>query len=133
MKEIFVDTSALLPILNQDDHDYEASLRLWSQLADERTQLVTSNYVLVETLALIQNRLGMTAVQDFVDRFRPLLQVIWIDDTLHEAAMLLFLTANRRRLSLVDCASFAICRQRQIEQVFAFDQHFVEHGFTCLQ
>lgn len=133
MKEIFVDTSALLSILNQDDQDYEASLRIWLRLAEEHAQLVTSNYVLVETLALIQNRLGMTAIQDFVDRFQPLLRVIWIDDALHEAAMLLLLTANQRRLSLVDCASFAICRQRQIEQVFAFDQHFVEHGFTCLQ
>jgi uncharacterized protein len=132
MMEIFVDTSALLPILNQDDQDYEASLRIWSRLAQERALLVTSNYVLVETLALIQNRLGMTAVQDFMARFRPLLQVVWVDESLHEAAMLLFLQANRRRLSLVDCVSFAVCRQRQIEQVFAFDHHFVEHGFTCL-
>ncbi len=133
MKEIFIDTSALLSILNQDDQDYEASLRIWSSLADESARLVTSNYVLVETLASIQNRLGMMTVQDFVERFQPLLQVIWIDDALHEAAMLLFLTANQRRLSLVDCASFAICRHRQIEQVFAFDQYFVEYGFTCLQ
>ncbi len=62
--------------MNQDDQNYEASLRIWSRLAQERALLVTSNYVLVETLALIQNRLGMTAVQDFVARFRPLLQVV---------------------------------------------------------
>ena len=43
MKEIFIDTSALLSILNQDDQDYEASLRIWSSLADESARLVTSN------------------------------------------------------------------------------------------
>ncbi len=42
------------------------------------------------------------------------------------------LAANRRQLSLVDCVSFVVCRQRQLEQVFAFDTHFSEQGFFCL-
>jgi predicted nucleic acid-binding protein len=42
------------------------------------------------------------------------------------------LAANRRQRSLVECVGFAVCRQSQIEQVFAFDEHFFEQGFSPL-
>lgn len=130
---IFIDTSALLPILNQDDVDFPEAERIWERLAAEQTELVTSNYVLVESLALIQNRLGMDAVRDFQESFVPLFQVVWVTEALHQMGVAALLAANRRQLSLVDCVSFAVCRQRQIEQVFAFDEHFFEQGFSPLR
>lgn len=129
---IFVDTSALLSILNRDDDDFLQAQRIWERLAAERAELFTSNYVLVEALALIQNRLGMEAVRDFQESFVPLLQVVWVTVELHQIGVASLLAANRRRLSLVDCVSFAVCRQRQVEQVFAFDAHFSEQGFSRL-
>ena len=129
---IFVDTSALLPILNQDDADFPEAQRIWERLAKEQAELVTSSYVLVESLALIQNRLGMGAVRDFQESFVPLFQVVWVTEALHQMGVAALLAANRRQLTLVDCVSFAVCRQRQIEQVFAFDEHFFEQGFSPL-
>ena len=57
--------SSLLPILNRADVDYPRALPIWQHLAGERADLVTSSYVLVESMALIQNRLGMAAARDF--------------------------------------------------------------------
>ena len=37
-----------------------------------------------------------------------------------------------RQLSLVDCTSFVVMRQIGIDDVFAFDRHFAEQGFTVL-
>jgi predicted nucleic acid-binding protein len=62
----------------------------------------------------------------------PLLHIIWIDEALHQVGVAALITANRRRLSLVDCLSFETARRLNIDTVFAFDQHFVEQGFTCL-
>lgn len=129
---VFVDTSALLAVLNADDADYRQARRLWARLAEERAALVTTNYVLVETLALLQSRLGMTAVRDFQNAFVPLFQVIWVSEAQHQMGVSALLAANRRQLSLVDCVSFVVCRQFQIEDVLAFDQHFEEQGFHCL-
>lgn len=42
------------------------------------------------------------------------------------------LAANRRNLSLVDCVSFEVMRDLGVKDVFAFDPHFREHGFTCI-
>lgn len=129
---VFVDTSAILPILNQDDVDYPQAQQIWERLADEQADLITSNYVLVEATALIQNRLGMAAVRDFKEAFEPLFQVVWVTNELHQMAMAALMAANRRRLSLVDCVSFIVCHQGQIERVFAFDTHFSEQGFSLL-
>jgi len=42
------------------------------------------------------------------------------------------LTAAARDLSLVDCVSFAIMRERNLDTAFAFDRHFTQQGFTCI-
>jgi predicted nucleic acid-binding protein len=129
---VFVDTSAILPILNQDDVDFLKAQQIWEHLADEQADLITSNYVLVEATALIQNRLGMAAVRDFQEAFEPLFRVVWVTQELHQMGMAALMAANRRRLSLVDCVSFFICHQEQVEHVFAFDAHFSEQGFSLL-
>jgi hypothetical protein len=43
------------------------------------------------------------------------------------------LAANRRQLSLVDCASFAAMRQSGFKNAFVFDRHFLEQGSTLLK
>jgi predicted nucleic acid-binding protein len=39
------------------------------------------------------------------------------------------LAARRRKLSLVDCASFTVMRQAGARLAFAFDRHFTEEAF----
>jgi predicted nucleic acid-binding protein len=129
---VFVDTSAFLALLNRDDALFAPARRVWARLAAERAQLVTSSYVLVESAALIQNRLGLQALRDFHGDITPLLQTVWVTEELHDQAMTALLSANQRRLSLVDCVSFAVCRRQQVAHVFAFDQHFQAQGFDCL-
>ena len=44
--------------------------------------------------------------------------------------MTALLAAQRRKLSLVDCVSFAVMRLRGSQVAFAFDQHFAEERFA---
>lgn len=127
---VFVDTSAFLPILNSNDFNHSAASQTWLWLKEERSRLFSTNYILLESFALIQNRLGMAAVEDFQESIVPLLEVEWIDETLHEAGVAALLTADRRRLSLVDCISFIVMRRLNLNVAFAFDRHFEEQGFT---
>ncbi|NJN81851.1 MAG: VapC toxin family PIN domain ribonuclease, partial [Caldilineaceae bacterium] len=71
-------------------------------------------------------------VQDLYENIAPILDVQWVDESLHQAGVSALLTANRRQLSLVDCVSFEACRRLGIRNVFAFDQHFSEQGFHLL-
>lgn len=129
---IFVDTSAFYSLFDRNDTNHAAASHIWRQLLAENASLVTTNYVIVETTALVQHRLGMVAAQDFHDAVVPLFVVEWVNEQIHRAGVAALLTAHRRQFSLVDCVSFEVCRRLAVQQVFAFDNHFVEQGFTLL-
>lgn len=129
---VFVDTSAFFALIVTSDEKHDLALSHWKQLLAENPQIVTTNYVIVESIALIQNRSGLANVSAFLDNFLPLLEIIWIGQHLHADAVNSVLTANRRHLSLVDCSSFATMRRLRIESVFTFDEHFKEQGFTVV-
>jgi uncharacterized protein len=125
----FLDTSAILALFDADDPRHPAVDSAWKELILSDEPLVSSNYILVETLALVQRRLGMAAVQAVHRDIIPLLEIEWLDEEIHEKAMAAFLQASRRRLSFVDCSSFEVMRKRGIARAFAVDGHFQEHGF----
>jgi predicted nucleic acid-binding protein len=130
---VFVDTSAFLALLDVHEQNHANAQRIWLQLVEQRTQMFCTNYVVSETVALVQNRLGMNQLRAFHENVFPFLNVIWVDETLHDAGMTAVLTANRRQLSLVDCVSFAVMHQSILDSVFAFDNHFTEQGFNVLE
>jgi predicted nucleic acid-binding protein len=129
---IFVDTSAFYSLLDRDEINHSVARAIWQRLLDSDDVLIATNYILVETTTLVQNRLGMTAIQDLHDHIFPLCTIEWVGDALHGAGVAALLTANRRQLTLVDCTSFEVCRRLSIQHVFSFDLHFTEQGFVLL-
>lgn len=127
---VFVDTSAFLALLNKEELHNQTAWEIWQQLSTKKAEVTTTNYVVVESTALIQNRLGLEAVRDFQKLFVPLIRVTWVDEALHNMGLSFMLAVNRRQLSLVDCVSFAAMRELSITHYFAFDEHFYEQGFT---
>ena len=128
----YVDTSAFLAILDADDKNHIRAKAQWTKLILAQATLVCSDYVLVETLALIQHRLGLAAVRVFHEDIFPLLTIEWVDESTYRAGITAVLTAARRKLSLVDCISFEVMRRLGLQSAFAFDKHFEEQGFTCV-
>ena len=58
----FVDTSALYAVFDSRDAGHIVSAGAWEELSSSDVPLFASSYVLVETTALLQNRLGVRAV-----------------------------------------------------------------------
>lgn len=129
---VFVDTSALLAVLDAGDRGHAAAARAWSDLVAGEHELVTSSYVLVETFALVQSRLGVEASRALDQELLPAVGTLWLEEGVHRAAVSALLTAGRRRLSLVDCASFETMRRHGITTALTLDRHFAEQGFEVL-
>jgi predicted nucleic acid-binding protein len=129
---IFVDTSALYSLLDADDGNHKASAATWRELMKSNRNIVTTNYVLLETFALIQNRLGLGAARRFQEDVVPVLSVEFVTPEMHRLGMAALLAASKRSLSLVDCVSFETMRDLGIRSVFAFDAHFQEYGFMSI-
>jgi len=129
---IFVDTSALIALLDASEARHAACAREWKRLLASDAALVTSSYVIVETCAVAQRRLGMAAVRSLTTDFMPLLAIDWVDETVHGAGHAALLTANRKELSLVDCVSFEIMRRRDVATALALDSDFASQGFSVV-
>jgi predicted nucleic acid-binding protein len=91
--------------------------------------MVTTNYVVVETCALLQSRIGIAPVRDFEEKILPLLHVHFVDASLHGAAMHRLFRTDRRRLSLVDAVSFEVMDSEGITDVLGLDSDFEVAGF----
>lgn len=129
---VFVDTSAFLAVLNRNDLWAVRAARAWKELVNAEVEMATTSYVVVETCAILQRRIGIDAVRVFVDQILPVVEVDYVDAGLHRAALSTLLTAGIRELSLVDCCSFESMRRHGLRTAFAYDPHFVQQGFELL-
>ena len=133
---VFVDTSALYAALDGTDTNGATAAPVWTRLLDGveagTVELVTHSSVVVESVALVQRRLGMAATRVLLDAFVRSMTVVWVDAGLHARATTALLAANRRDVSLVDWTSFEVMRERTMDVAFAFDDDFAEQGFTLL-
>ena len=129
---IFIDTVAFLAILNAADRFHTPAKKCWNEILSSDSTLFSSNYIILETTALLQHRFGLEAVRLFEGDIIPVVEFVWIDETIHKQGMSALLVASRRNLSLVDCTSFEVMRQIGLETVFTFDLHFHEQGFKVI-
>ena len=133
---VFVDTSALYAALDASDTNGATAAHVWDRLlrgVEAGTiELVTHSSVVVESVALVQRRLGMAATRILLDEFVRSMTVVWVEAELHARATTALLAANRRDVTLVDWTSFEVMRERAMDVAFAFDDDFAKQGFTLL-
>ena len=129
---VFVDTSAIVAFSDSVDPVHLAAQATWRELRERATPLVSTNYVVLETTAVLQRRFGMDAAARFCELMVPVLDVRYVGPATHDLGVASWLAASRRQLSLVDMVSFAVMRREGIHQVFTIDPHFRERGFECL-
>lgn len=128
---VFVDTSAIYALLDSADENHPAAKDVFGSLVRDEP-LLTHNYVVVESAALVQSRLGAEAVRRHFDDLLAPIELIWIDEHTHRAAMSALIASESGSVSLVDWASFEVMRQRIVERAFAFDDDFAAQGFELI-
>jgi predicted nucleic acid-binding protein len=129
---IFVDTSAFLAIVKIDDVNYQPAKQQWITLLDTNEMLYTNNYIVLESISIIQKRSGLKVVRKLQNNILDLLHIDWVNESQHSDALEAVFETNRRKLSLVDCAAFQTMHHLGIETVFTFDKHFIEEGFKVV-
>lgn len=129
----FVDTSAFFAVLSADEADNERATRWLERIAGtEDERFLTHNYVVIESIALIQRRLGRDLVRTFIDHLLPVCGIRYVDPDLHERATVAYLSSLSRRSSFVDRTSFELMRTEGIRRAFTFDGDFADAGFETV-
>jgi predicted nucleic acid-binding protein len=128
---MLLDTSGLLCYLDQNDANYDAAGTLL-EAADRR---ITHNYVLAEFVALATaRRLARPGALRFTADLltSPHIEVIWVDQERHNAALSLLREQLDKTYSLCDAVSFLLMRERGLIEALTTDHHFEQAGFQRL-
>ena len=130
---IFIDTCAFLALINHDDEFYPVASDLFTKAAESDEEFFTSNYVILETIFLLQREIGLASVNDFKKFILPAINIIWVDEKIHDNCLNNLIAAEKRKISLTDYSSFYILDNFKIDSVFTFDKHFKEKDYKILE
>ncbi|MBI5213315.1 MAG: PIN domain-containing protein [Nitrospirae bacterium] len=130
----FIDTGAWIAVADRNGQYSQEAGRLYRGLILERQQLVTSDFVLVETYNLLLKTIGNKATISFENKLKmiPFLKVAPI--TMHdwERAWKILEKYSDKDFSFTDCTSFALMERLKIRNAFSFDSHFSQFGFLLI-
>jgi len=129
---VFADTSGLFALLVRNDNCHADARDAFTGMVERGVVFCTTNYVLLETSALLQSRVGLKAARRFQHEFVPLLEIAWVDAPLHAKAFRRLELRDRRNLSLVDCVSFVWMEETGVRHAFAYDRHFSAENVSLL-
>ena len=132
MKQVFVDTSGAYALLDGTDAYHAQAKAAFLRAEHEHWLLLTTNYVVHESWALIQARLGWEATNAWRDKLVSRCEIVWVDERLHALGEARCRQARERRLSLTDCVSIEVMQQRGLDHFIGADEHFERAGFLSL-
>lgn len=127
--KIFIDTSALYALGSLSDEYHSKAKAILKELLKKDREFITSNYILLETISLLQRRQGLGVANRFIEKVSGNVSVLWIDETLHKNAWDYWKKCWQGDLSLVDCSSFVLMHNEGIKEAFTFDKQFKRAGF----
>jgi uncharacterized protein len=128
---MFLDTSGILSLFDDDDGYYKQSVKLF----EGARRFLTHNYVLAEFVALANVR-GMPRAKsleyilDLTEH--PLIDVLWVDESFHQAAMRFLRRRADKDYSLCDAVSFLQTEQERVAEALTTDHHFEQEGLIRL-
>jgi predicted nucleic acid-binding protein len=130
---VFIDTSGWANLLIKTESDHQQAVEWFNQAREQKYLMVTSNYIILELVALLNSPLKVLRPQIFqyIDAIQsaPYLQMVRVDQQIENAAWELLKKRLDKNWSLVDATSFIIMQQLGITKAFTSDHHFDQAGF----
>lgn len=128
---MLLDTSGPMCFVDRRDHRHGDAVTLFNAA----TVRVTHGYVLAEFVALGESRrIDRSTCLRFVDTIRrnSHVDVVFVDEALHDAGMRLLNQRPDKSWSLCDAVSFVLMDRLGLTDALTTDHHFDQSGFTRL-
>ena len=128
---MILDTSGLLCL-----HFSTEPLHIQACIAYQKATIrLTHNYIIAEYVALTNaRRFPRASVLEFVVDLldNPDIETVWVDESIHRAAVEFLTLRQDKTYSLCDAVSFILMRQRSVSEALTTDRHFEQEGFVRL-
>lgn len=128
VNRVFVDTSALLALLDADDPRQAEVVAAFAARRDDA--LVTHGYIVAESLAVVRRRFGVEGTVTLLDDVLPPIAVLQIDPDLHDVAQRAYRSSLPSGTSFVDQVSLQVISREGISVALALDPDLSTPGVT---
>ena len=132
--EVFLDTAYAIALSSVRDSFHDKAVEIAHQLREENTKIVTTRAVLLEignALAKIRYRPAAIQLLNAIE-YDPNIGIVPLTDSLYSQALHLYQDRPDKEWGLVDCISFIVMQERDINHALTTDDHFRQAGFTPL-
>jgi hypothetical protein len=134
MKILFVDTAGWVALADESDPVHGASSKARDGHLRRGGHLVTTDYVIDESLTLLRRRLGLAAARRFwwmiSESARVRLETVSPDRA--RRAREWFFSWEDKEFSFTDCTSFVVMKELGLDRALTSDRHFVQAGFQVV-
>ncbi len=129
-RQVLVDSSAYLALLDADDRHHQEAVAIARQLAQERYRQLTTNVLLIGAHALILSTLGIAQAVRFLQTMeRGATDVVRVRASDEALAKALLARYSDKDFSFADAISFVVMERLGISSAFTFDRHFTQYGW----
>ena len=119
------DSSAILALLDANDADHGRAVQVAREIASARRPSFITNYIEVETHALLLRTLGrMLAREWLLTGGLPVVRALPAEE---DRAREIVARHSDKNWSLCDAISFAVLEARGVRRAFTFDHHFRQY------
>lgn len=134
MKPVFVDTAGWMACADAADPAHQRSCAARDAALKGGQTLVTTDFVVDETLTLMRFRLGLGAAEAWWRQVDGSERLHWerVDVDRFEQGRQLFFQHHDKDFSFTDCTSFAVMRELRLTHALTTDRHFEQMGFQML-
>jgi len=129
-----VDTAGWMACADASDPAHAEACTARDEALESGRRLVTTDYIVDETLTLVRMRLGIAAAEAWWAQIEGSSRVRHeaIDALRAEKARALFFRHHDKRYSFTDCTSFVVMKELRLKQSLTTDHHFRQAGFLVL-
>lgn len=131
MKPFFIDTSGWCAVYDKSDDHHQTAFSFWNKAAARIGTVYTSDYIIDETLTLLNVRISHAAAVEFgrIILGSKVIKIIPVTTPRWEEAWKLFAKCSEKDFSFTDCTSFILMNELNLKEALTFDKHFQQMGF----
>ena len=131
-----MDTSGWGSLVDSKQQYHPDAKIIYAASKSSQTRLITTNYIIAELSALLYSPLRIVRSRSiqFLESIRKsaMVDLVHVNEALDSKAWELFAGRHDKNWSLVDCSSFVVMAENNIQDALTTDRHFEQAGFVRL-
>ena len=133
-RRVFGDTSFFFALVAKRDPAHRPAVTAYEKLLRSGIRVVTTDYVIDETLTLTKARIDAPTALTLLDRMErsESIDLEMSNSERFLASKQYFRKHSDHGYSFTDCASFVIMNELEVDAALTTDRHFKEAGFAVL-